>query len=49
MIALYAPAAKQVTIELYQQMGEKGLLTPLPCIRSRIPYRLGPFPSSRLW
>lgn len=28
MIAIYAPAAKQVTIELYQQMGEKGLLTP---------------------
>ena len=27
MIAVYAPAAKQVTIDLYQQMGEKGLLT----------------------
>lgn len=28
MIAVYAPAAKQITIDLYQQMGEKGLLTP---------------------
>ena len=27
MIAVYAPAAKQITIDLYQQMGEKGLLT----------------------
>lgn len=28
MIAVYAPAAKQITIDLYPQMGEKGLLTP---------------------
>jgi Uma2 family endonuclease len=28
MIAVYAPAAKPITIDLYQQMGEKGLLTP---------------------
>ena len=28
MIAVYAPAQKQITIDLYQQMGEKGLLTP---------------------
>jgi Uma2 family endonuclease len=27
MIAVYAPAAKHITIDLYQQMGEKGLLT----------------------
>ena len=27
MIAVYAPAAKRFTIDLYQQMGEKGLLT----------------------
>jgi len=27
MIAVYAPAAKQITVDLYQQMGEKGLLT----------------------
>ena len=27
MIAVYAPAAKQITIDLHQQMGEKGLLT----------------------
>lgn len=27
MIAVYAPAAKQITIDLYRQMGEKGLLT----------------------
>jgi Uma2 family endonuclease len=28
MIAVYAPAAKPISIRLYQQMGEKGLLTP---------------------
>lgn len=28
MIAVYAPAAKPITIDLYQQMGEKGLLGP---------------------
>ena len=27
MIAVYAPAPKQITVNLYQQMGEKGLLT----------------------
>ncbi|MDE2053010.1 MAG: Uma2 family endonuclease [Gammaproteobacteria bacterium] len=27
MIAVYTPAAKPITIDLYQQMGEKGLLT----------------------
>ncbi|HXS19604.1 MAG TPA: hypothetical protein VN735_00165 [Steroidobacteraceae bacterium] len=27
MIAVYAPPPKQITVDLYQQMGEKGLLT----------------------
>ena len=27
MIAVYAPAQKPISIRLYQQMGEKGLLT----------------------